>query len=612
MANGGAPWHGRCCLGLMRIALLGSLLLGAGCGGAGAPSSFPTPTLSLPADCGDAVGGATLDASTGLDPVDDLLEPGRLLRRAALVLRGLPPDDDELEALDAAGDDDAQRAFVSAFVDDALQSPVFYKAMFELGSEWLHIPLIPPTADEPEYGAQQQRSVQVCDVTTLNPGAWAKIRDGDACNSTQVLEVEPWWAPGTSVTLVGSAASTSDDGVDLVEGNEVEVPCRGGPRGTCGCGPHAVRCHPDFETFAGYESFVSFNADGQRRQLAEEPARLFAHLAWFDRPLTELIAGHISVGTTNVQAAYVMQGIEGGRLDLLDDDSWWRTLRFVDAAHDPLHDGGDANAWREFDVSARNPFLLAARDTTFDPRVDVVALPGVPAAGMLTSLGFLNGYPRERLRAARALEALACESLDPPQGLVFNAYRRDPASEGSCQHCHRRIDPAAIHFKRWAKAGSAFEGFGATYLMPGVGADSPWHFEPSWRGGVYPFDGEPFAHWNRWYAPETRLTPVTTAQAAQNPEVLFIDFLPPDQTLLGQTSDGTVGPLGYAKLIIDAGAFDRCVVRQLHKAVIGRDVDVALEAGYLDRLVQVFVDSDRRVRPLVRALIDSDIFRRGL
>ena len=417
--------------------------------------------------------------------------------------------------------------------------------MFDLGFEWMHIPLIPSTADAPEYGAQQQVSLQICGDDTAHPGAWRKFRETAGCASDQLHDIEPWWAPGTTVTLVGTAASTSPRGIHSVGGNPVEYDCEGSPDGTCGCGAHAMRCHPDFQRYAGNEDYLPFNEHGQRRQLAEEPARLFAHLAWFDQPLDELILGHISVGNTQ-----------------------------------------------------------------FDPRVDVGPVAGIPAAGVLTSLAFLDGYPRERLRAARALEVFACEQLDPPQGLTFNEYRRDPASEGSCQHCHRRIDPAAIHFKRWAKRGNALEGFGASYLMPGVG--TKWHFPTSWRTGAYPYGGEPFAQWNRWYTADTRLTPVTQAEIDADPEVVFIDFLPPDQTLLGQVSDGTIGPLGFAKLVVASGAFDRCVVRQLHKQIVGRDIDPTTEAGYLDALTARFVDDGKKVRPFIKHLTTSASFQRGL
>ncbi|MCY1015775.1 hypothetical protein [Pyxidicoccus sp. MSG2] len=55
----------------------------------------------------------------------DVLAPSRLLRRASLALRGIPPTDAEYAEQDAA----AQRAFVDTFVDRTLQQPVFYRTM---------------------------------------------------------------------------------------------------------------------------------------------------------------------------------------------------------------------------------------------------------------------------------------------------------------------------------------------------------------------------------------------------------------------------------------------------------------------------------------------------
>ena len=94
--------------------------------------------------------------------------------------------------------------------------------------------------------------------------------------------------------------------------------------------------------------------------------------------------------------------------------------------------------------------------------------------------------------------------LAPPSSQAFNPYVSDPAKEGPCQHCHKRIDPAAIHFKRFAKAGAAFEGWGAEYYLPGVG--TKWHWA-GFRAGMSPYHGDPFSHWNRWYKPDTALTP---------------------------------------------------------------------------------------------------------
>ena len=561
----------------------------------------------------------------GMEPQEkaDLLEPPRLLRRASLALLGVPPTDDELAAQEAAGDEAAQLAYVDTFVAQALENPLFYRTMFELGREWFNLPLVPSTADAPEYGPEQQRSLTRCAAGTAHADAWHYSRERvggeDVCrgqhadgSAVEVLTVEPWWAPGTEVTLLGDAASTTAKALvmDPNGGNTVLVDCNGRPDGSCGCGPNAVRCHADFQKYPGNEEYVHWNENGQRRLLSEEPARLFAHLAWHDRPATDLILESYSVGPTNLQAAYVMQGIEAGTLSLLSDDSWWRPSRYSAAPVDPLHEAGDPTAWREFQVPALNPALLADRDYTFDPRSEPGPMRGIPAAGMLTSPGFLDALPRERLRAARALENLACEVLAPPIGLAFNEYKRDPYSEGPCQHCHTRIDPAAIHFKRWAKQGNAFEGWGARYLMPGIG--SVGQLDKAWRTGQYPYGGDPYSHWNRWYVHDTGMTPVTQEQIDADPAVVFIDFLPAEQTLLGQHGDGTVGPLGFAKIIVAAGAFDRCLVRKLHLQVLGRDLDPATEAGYLDALTATFIGGDRKMRPFIQALTQSELFRRGL
>jgi hypothetical protein len=589
------------------------LVVWVGCSGGG-NSPVEPPGDSQDAGCEEPPPTNTPDAGER----SDVLAPSRLLRRASLALRGIPPTDTEYAEQEAAGDEAAQRAFVDAFVDRTLKQPVFYQTMFEQARDWFNIPLVPRTADEPEYGLLQQRSIQRCPAGTAKAGAWKYFRgDSTACNGQKAdgspaeeRSLEPWWAPGTTVTLVGTAANASATGTTSVNGNPVTVNCATvGPEGTCGCGPNAVRCHADFQQYAGWEDYVAYNGEGQRRLASEEPARLYAHLAWHDRPMTDLILGTYSVAPTRLQAAYVMQGIVGGATGLLDDDSWWRPSRFSSAPVDPEHSPGDPLAWREYPVPARNPFFLAERDYRFDPRTQTGASKGIPAAGMLTSLGFLNAYPRERVRGARALETLACEVLAPPSGQKFNEYRRDPGTEGPCQHCHRRLDPAAIHFKRYAKQGFAFEGYGAQYFMPGVG--TVWHWPARWRTGEYPYGGDPFSHWNRWYAPDTLLTPVTEAQAQTNPEALFVDFLPPEHTLLGQVSDGTVGPLGFAKLIVAAGAFDRCVVRHLHAQVLGRDIDPAKEAGYLDEQVARYIADGRKVRPYVKSLTRSDLFQRG-
>lgn len=549
---------------------------------------------------------------------NDALPPGRLLRRAAFALTGKPPTDADYAALEADAD---QARFVDAWVDAALNKPEFYTTLFEFSREWFSVPLTPSTADAPEYGPQMQRSIQRCAATTPNAGKWAYARDDwdgfqGACRGVardggvpEETTLEPWFAPGTTVTLVGPAANMGTHGFGRdSSGGWRWRPCDDSPGGTCGCGPAAANCHADYQEYSGWEDYVSWNENGQRRQLAEESSRLFAHLAWHNRPLDELITGTKMVGTTKTISAYVMLGAYAGDKTMLRDDSWWKPEKWRAAPHDPLHGDNDPNAWREFDLPTVSRVFIADRAYTFDPRTQPGPMRGLPAAGMLTGFGFLAAQPRERLRASRLLEQLACEVLSPPEGLKFEPYRTDPAIEGPCQHCHKRIDPAAIHFKRFAKTGQAFEGWGAFYVLPQIGS---WTWPRAWRTGAWPYGGEPFSHWNRWYTADTRMTPLVQPQIDTDPHTVFLDFLPPNQTLLNEVSDGTVGPLGFGKLILKAGAYDRCVVRHLHQLVLGRDLDPAKEAGYLDRLTAEFVTGGRLVKPFVKSLTASPMFKRG-
>ncbi|MDI1450130.1 hypothetical protein [Polyangium sp. 6x1] len=563
------------------------------------------------ADCMVEGGGVT----PAREEPEDELTPLRLLRRASIALLGVPPTDERMQELLARATPEEQFAYVEDFIDEALEDPRFYDVTFEFARKWFNIPLIPNTADAPEYGPKQQRVLTACKPGTANEGALYYVRDSfvnadTACGAGAAkTTVEPWWAPGTTVTLVGSAANTTNSGQINPNGAPVDIECNARAEGTCGCGKNAVSCWHDPGTYPGWAVFLAGNPDGQRRLLAEEPARLFAHIVWHDRPATDLILSDYSVGPTEVQAAHVNQSLAGGALDVLDDESWWNPASFEGAAVDPRHEAKDPKAWREYAISARNAFFLKERNYTFDPRKDPGMSKGFPSAGMLTSLGFLDTYPRERLRAARALEALACELILPPGGdIEFNRYETDPGREGPCQHCHARIDTAALHFKRYGKTGSAMEGWGAQYYMPGVGT---WQWDPVWRTGAYPYEREPFAQWNKWYNPGSLLTPATEEEANANPYALFLDFLPPELTLLGQTGDGTVGPLGFAKIIVAAGAFDRCVVRRVHERVVGRDIDPATENGYLDTLTASFVSNGRLVRPFIKSLTQSTSFRRG-
>lgn len=546
----------------------------------------------------------------------DALSDTRVLRRVYLALTGVTPPVSKYEALlatPAAG----RQAALDAEVEALLASNAFYEQMLRFGQEWLAVPAYTKGAQGDAYQGDMSGHLFTCASSTAHPGALYGVGEngspGDQCSDANAEQhsVEPWWAPGTTVTVLGKAGGPTTTVTDA-QGHPVDCGVAHGgyydpalPAG-CGCGPNLVWCAPLVGLNSG-SNYDLFRA--QRRHPFEEPARLFAHLAWHDRALTDLVVGNTSVGTNWLRALYVRQGRQQGAGDVAN--TWWKAG--ADAApRDPLHPGNDPQAWREFTVEDLNPYFLARREYQFDPRQTTAAPEGLPAAGVLTMLGTLSAYPRERVRAARLLEMFACSSFNPPPaGVSFPDYVNDPATGGTCMHCHRVLDPAAIFFKRWDFAPSD------SYYVPwpflaGVGR---FRVTPAWVSGQYPHsaaDNDPGFRWRNAFVPGTVMTPVTPAQAATNAEALLLDTMPQDYTLLGAHGDGTMGPLGFGKILVSSGAFDRCAVRKIYARIVGRELDATAESGYLEVLTARFVADDRRLRPFIRYLLTQPEFRRGL
>src|SRR5207249_407794 len=126
------------------------------------------------------------------------------------------------------------------------------------------------------------------------------------------------------------------------------------------------------------------------------------------------------------------------------------------------------------------------------------------------------------------------------------------------------IDAAAIHFKRIAIRDSGDVVFG------GIGA---WTWNALKPNGGNQRDKEPMERWTAAFIAGTKLTPSTAAEISAHAEARLIDFLPASESLFGQVSDGTVGPLGFGKLLVSSGAFDRCAARRVYAHVFGRELD---------------------------------------
>jgi Protein of unknown function (DUF1585) len=570
-------------------------------------------------------GGASSDAATSEDggttqpikprgPATDPLSPTRLLRRLHLALTDLPPTAADYDEMQAAPTEAAKEAVFQAHVEKLLASPAFYRTMVDFGHNWFRNADISPEGGNNEkftFDGDGRVILDGCEPTSKHPGAYraniwggADKELGELCNDAGALVnmIEPWWAPGTKIAVLGRAGTgvTTDPEhgfPDCAKFTESQYGWSLLGDSKCSCGPNLIYCRP-----TGHSTDDPTHV---QRQGWDEAARLLGHVVWHDKPLSDLVLANYSVGPVDLQGWYVGMARQAlGKYTYLDaDDSWWRPAK-LSGLRDPDHDEKDPLAWREFVVETRNPMMLSLagkqasgdinRTYHYDPRTESTGQKGIPAAGVLTSVGANASFTRERVRAARWLENFACqEFVPPPAGATFNAFDRDPGREGSCQYCHTAIDPAAIHFKR----------FGFDYQRPTLlGITHPFDYHPDKPMGRLDFD---LQH-------DTLMTPATEAQIAKSKDAALIDFLPPDSSLFGQVSDGTNGPLGFGKMLVKSGVFDKCAARKLFAHVVGRELNPEKENAYIDSLSKNLTQNKRSTKSFIRYLVNTREFRRGL
>jgi len=578
------------------------------------------------------------EPTSPVDPPQDQMSDTRLLRRIVLGLTGTTPTLEQYEAMAATASPEARASLLRSTLDEVLASPKFYERMLRFGHEWIAVGAYTTGANGDAYQGDMSGHLHRCADNTAHPGAYYAVNEfasgdpGQQCSDKDgagnpavpvVHTVEPWWAPGTTVQVLGLAGSDVKTVTDTATGkvNDCGIAYGGyydpGLVRGCGCGPNLMWCSP----LAGLGSTGTSSLSGQRRHPYEEPARLFAHLAWHDRPLSDLVVGNYSVGTNWLRALYIRFGRQMGSSVVDQNTTWWRPDA-GNAPRDPLHPTpNDPQAWREFVVEELEPFHLSLtpdksrsgsmeRTYRFDPRTTKDAPLGLPAAGVLTMMGSMSSFPRERVRAARFLEIFACQNFSPPPADVhFPPLEIDPATGGTCLHCHKTLDPAAIAFKRWD-----FTPFPSYYVpWPFIGGVGNQRITAEWLSGKYPHIGNaPGQRWRNAFVPNTVLTPVTPEELKANPEAVLLDTMPESYTLLGEHGDGTMGPLGFGKLLVRSGEFDRCAARKLYAMFIGRELNPATEKGFIDKLAREFVSRERKLRPFLRYLFEQSELRRGL
>ena len=184
----------------------------------------------------------------------------------------------------AAATPEAREALLRSALESALASPKFYERMVRFGHEWLAVGAYTTGAAGDAYQGDMAGHLFMCAADTLHPGAYYHVnefgsgiparqcKDQDAGGNPAVAEVhavEPWWAPGTTVTVLGKAGSSVTQVVDA-QGKTLDCGVASGgyydpmlPTG-CGCGPNLVWCAP----------LVGLNTKQQQRSQRPAPPPL--------------------------------------------------------------------------------------------------------------------------------------------------------------------------------------------------------------------------------------------------------------------------------------------------------------------------------------------------
>lgn len=226
------------------------------------------------------------------------------------------------------------------------------------------------------------------------------------------VEVEPYWAPGTTVKVCAFDAREdyySPSGGDCSTRDTAYA-------AQCGCGPGLQWCMP-----TGLETNLT-------RYFAEDVERRIAANVAADEPYTGILTGRRAF--VNGPLAY-----------------FWRhqtalynqvPLEPVAVDHEHLPDlpYAEPDVWEEIELSEHH-------------------------GGVLTSPVYLLRFQTNRARANRFYDAFLCQPFQPPAGGIpvddeGGQRQPDVQRRDGCKYCHAILEPAAAHWGRWTQQGGGF------------------------------------------------------------------------------------------------------------------------------------------------------------
>ena len=351
----------------------------------------------------------------------------RYVRAASLDLRGHMPRADELESIELTDEADT---VPEALLDNWLASEAFIDQAVRRHRTyfWNNLSQVDMFQPQKEIRATGNIFWSPRKSRVLRSGSNVQVRcfdepaqfdaagrpvtrlDENGYRREGWVEVNPYWAPNTTVRVCAFDAQTaqiSSAGRDCRTGG-------GNNDEECGCGPNLNWC-----ATSGIERRI-------KRSMATS--------------LEQLIAAAV--------------GTEGNYLDLFESRRgfadgalvhYYRHLRYstrFQSTPSPITDEAlpdvpypDTN-WHEFEL-------------------------GRDHAGALTHPAYLLRFQTNRARASRFYEEFLCAPFVPPTGglpAASDESARDPDLQvrAGCKYCHAQLEPAASHWGRWTEQGVGY------------------------------------------------------------------------------------------------------------------------------------------------------------
>lgn len=349
----------------------------------------------------------------------------RFLRQLTLDLYGRIPTVEEYERLHAMDD------VTDELVDEMIGSAEFYTQLrgyhrnllwSNLGEENLVGQTVEEEGDDTfrvwvNRGKREDyrgRDVDCLDVEHTNFDANGRAlpmienyveggcAGGEGCTMDGWVDIEPYWAPGTTIRICAFDAQPHTDATPDDDGAPRVCDQVSDDDPLCGCGTNLRYCTAR-EDDGNYATVHD--------ALLEEPARIFEDIIASGKPYLEAF----STPSTSMNGPLA---------------HYYRYL--ANDRDSELKNAPDLAYSADWQPVQREPYH----------------------SGVLTTLGFLRRFASHRARVNRLYTAFLCDPfVAPAEGLPSAtdecSANPDLSSRCGCATCHESIEPATTHWGRW-------------------------------------------------------------------------------------------------------------------------------------------------------------------